>query len=71
MVGEGTIYASYLLRLWKTEEEGEPHWRASLVSVQTGERRSFANLELMVAFLQEKINSSHSPEICATARQEK
>ena len=47
-------YISYLLRLWSTESGGKALWRASLESAKTGERRGFAGLDDLVAFLQEQ-----------------
>ncbi|MCX6047701.1 MAG: hypothetical protein NT075_21595 [Chloroflexi bacterium] len=47
---------SYLLRLWRSGASGE--WRASLQSVQTGERHMFADLESLLAFL---VEQSHPP----------
>jgi hypothetical protein len=47
-------YLAYLLRLWRVNDDGKPVWRASLESPHTGERRGFANLELLFAFLEEK-----------------
>ena len=44
---------SYLLRLWQTEHEGALVWRASLESAHTGERRGFASLAELYAFLEE------------------
>jgi hypothetical protein len=64
---EGTVeerpdYLSYLLRLWRVSGDKESHhaggggvWRASLESVRTGERRSFASLEELFDFLREQI----------------
>ena len=51
-------YQSYLLRFW--EERGQqpdlpPAWRFSLEDPHTGERRGFASLEALVAFLREKL----------------
>lgn len=43
----------YLLRLWLTDEEGRPAWRASLESVHNGERRSFPGLEELFEFLRQ------------------
>jgi len=51
-------YLSYLLRYWEEREPkpGQPAmWRFSLEDVETGERRGFANLEALVAFLQAKM----------------
>jgi hypothetical protein len=45
-------HCSYLLRLWRGGEDGG--WRASLQSIQTGERRMFANLESLLTFLIEQ-----------------
>jgi hypothetical protein len=46
------IHQSYLLRLWRSGADGQ--WRASLQSVQTGERHMFADLESLLAFLVEQ-----------------
>lgn len=43
---------SYLLRLWR--DGSKEAWRASLQSVQTGERHMFADLESLSAFLLEQ-----------------
>ena len=43
---------SYLLRLWRNGPEDG--WRASLQSVQTGERHIFADLASLLAFLVEQ-----------------
>jgi hypothetical protein len=72
MTTEQQRYLAYMLRLWQVSSDGEPIWRASLESPHTGERHSFANLELLFAFLEEQkgsqpkrkeqpkdINSSH------------
>jgi hypothetical protein len=57
-------YLSYLLRLWQESDGDAAIWRASLESPQTGERRGFANLASLVAFLEEQTGSSaeHTPE---------
>lgn len=39
-------YRSFLLRLWRAKA-GEPGWRASLESGQTGERKGFATLDAL------------------------
>lgn len=43
---------SYLLRLWRSGGDGG--WRASLQSVQSGERHMFADVESLLAFLVEQ-----------------
>jgi hypothetical protein len=45
-------YQSYLLRLWRASLHGKPIWRASLENAQTGERRGFADLKSLFAFLE-------------------
>ena len=51
MSGEQRRYASYLLRLWQVQSQGELVWRASLEQSSTGERRAFASLTALYAFL--------------------
>ena len=46
-------YLAYLIRLWQ-ETPGAP-WRASTQDVTTDERRGFANLESLFAFLMEQV----------------
>lgn len=45
-------YFSYLLRLWETEEEGRIVWRAVLEYPASGQRRGFASLAALFAFLE-------------------
>lgn len=52
---------SYLLRLWR--DGSKEAWRASLQSVQTGERHMFADLDSLVAFLLEQ---SSKPQAAQT-----
>ncbi len=52
MAGKQQIYLSYLLRLWQVIVDGQPVWRASLESAQTGQRRGFASLAQLTAFIE-------------------
>jgi hypothetical protein len=52
-VRNGRRYVAQLLRLWQAEVNGRLAWRASLQDVATGQRRSFASLEALVAYLRE------------------
>ncbi len=63
-------YASYLLRLWKAEEQGQRIWLASLENALTGERKNFASLTALVQFLQDQFGeladssqASESPQV--------
>ena len=47
-------YRAYLLRLWDVDSDGQRVWRASLQDSHTGERRGFANLAALTAFLAEE-----------------
>ena len=48
-------YRAYLLRLWQAEgEDGCLVWRAALEEARTGERRGFADLARLCAFLEEQ-----------------
>ena len=45
-------YLAYLLRLWQVRDLGQTDWRASVENAHTGERRSFAGLAELFAFLE-------------------
>ena len=47
-------YISYLLRLWQVRSKDGRVWRASLEHASTGERRGFACLAALVAFLEQE-----------------
>jgi hypothetical protein len=47
-------YLAYLLRLWQITSDGNLVWRASVESPHSGERRGFADLQALFAFLEEK-----------------
>jgi len=51
MPEEQPDYASYLLRLWKSNELGNATWRASLESTTEGRRYNFAHVEALITFL--------------------
>ena len=55
---------SYLLRLWQAEHEGTLVWRASLESAHTGERRGFASLAELYAFLQQETAADDKGKPC-------
>lgn len=55
-------YTSYLLRLWQTESDGEPVWRASLESVRTGQRKGFADLRSLFTFLESQVGGAEVEE---------
>ena len=54
-------YLSYLLRLWQESPGAPPRdpplWRASLESPQSDERRGFASLDELFAYLQEQTST--------------
>ena len=62
MPEEPQAYQSYLLRLWRISNQGKAVWRASLESAQTGERRTFADLASLVAFLEEQTGADARSE---------
>ncbi|MFN8595896.1 MAG: hypothetical protein U0559_06900 [Anaerolineae bacterium] len=51
-------YRAYLLRLWLTDGEDAAVWRASLEDPRTGERRGFADLESLFAFIKDILYKS-------------
>jgi hypothetical protein len=62
MTTEPRRYLAYLLRLWQAGDVGDSTWRASLESPHTGERRGFASLDLLFAFLKECMLDPESRE---------
>ena len=62
MSTEPLAYQSYLLRLWRAPGGAEQPWRASLENPLTGERRGFADLEALVAYLRDEIEGESAPE---------
>ncbi len=59
---EPAVYHAYLLRLWRTQCQGQPQWRASLESPHTGEHQSFASLEQCFAYLSERFGPTRDAE---------
>jgi len=51
MTSERPAYQSYLLRLWRVANDGQPIWHASLEHPTSGERRGFSGLEALFMFL--------------------
>jgi hypothetical protein len=45
-------YTSYLLRVWRVQEQGQTACRALVESIATGQRIGFDNLADLVAFLE-------------------
>jgi hypothetical protein len=65
---EKSDYLSHLLRLWRVENHeaagaDKAVWRASLESAHTGEKRTFAGLDDLIAFLREQIDESSTHPI--------
>ena len=55
MTGEQRGYLAYMLRLWRVDTGEGAAWRASVESPHTGERRGFASLDALFAFLVEEM----------------
>jgi hypothetical protein len=71
MAKEQSDYLSYLLRLWRVDEEESPHggakqvvWRASLENPHTRQRQGFASLDELCDFLREQTGAASE---CATS----
>jgi hypothetical protein len=54
-------YIAYLLRLWQVGSQLGTVWHASLEDPHTGERRGFADLKGLFAFLEEQTNQVDQP----------
>ncbi len=58
MINEGSGdngYRAYLVRMWPVSSSGQTVWRASAEDAHTGERRAFADLTHLFAFLEEAV----------------
>ena len=55
--GEPPTYRSYLLRLWREGQAGEP-WRASLQSAATEERQGFASLDELFGYIRSQVEAA-------------
>lgn len=55
MTDESPRYLAFMVRLWRTDTQEGPVWRASAESPHTGERQGFASLEALCAFLAERV----------------
>ncbi len=49
-------YRSFLLRLWRVQVDGKLVWRASLENPFTRERKGFANMSQLVAYLESQVS---------------
>ena len=45
MIQERPEYLAYLLRMWRVQEDGGSHWRASLERPGDGQQLAFPDLE--------------------------
>lgn len=48
-------HRSFILRIWQAGAGRSPEWRCSLEDAQTRERRGFANLRALLAFLETQV----------------
>ena len=55
-------YRSYLLRLWQTTDGDRKVWRASLEQPGTEQRRGFAGLRELMAFLEQTVEEDTLPD---------
>ena len=58
MCREPDNYVSYLLRLRRSDRDGQPIWRASLESTRDGQRLEFGSVEALIAFLSARFGST-------------
>jgi hypothetical protein len=60
MTDDPRTYHAYLLRLWRVNAGRSTMWHASLEDSRTGERKGFADLQGLMAFLEEQ--TSHADQ---------
>ena len=55
-------YQSYLIRLWRSENDEAPIWHASTEDTMTGERRNFAGITQLFRFLEQQTSEQQTAE---------
>ena len=63
MTDDYRTYHAYLLRLWRVNTDRRKVWHASLEDPHTGERRGFADLIELFAFLEERTNNADQLDV--------
>lgn len=63
-------YVTWLLRLWRVEDDGATLWRASLENAQTGERYGFAGVDGLFGFLTDLVSGQGRPPTTPAWRRE-
>jgi len=53
-------YISFMLRLYRADDDGKPVWRMSLEPSLAGERRGFASLDDLVEFLRQQMGTTQA-----------
>lgn len=59
MIDDKRTYHAYLLRLWRVNSGRSQVWHASVEDSRTGERKGFADLKGLFAFLEEQTRDAH------------
>ncbi len=54
MTSTSRRYRSYLVRLWRSENDDTFVWHASTEDTMTGERRNFAGIQQLFCFLEQQ-----------------
>jgi hypothetical protein len=61
MTDDQRTYHAYLLRLWRVNTGRSQIWHASLEDSRTGERKGFADLPRLLAYLEEQTRTGDQP----------
>jgi hypothetical protein len=65
MISTPRRYRSYLVRLWRSENNDTLIWHASTEETMTGERRNFAGIKQLFCFLEQQ---THEPQADGTTQ---
>ena len=64
-MNQGTIYLSYLVRLWSEElpggKGGEPAWQGEVLHIQSGHKTLFQDKEQLLGYLLEQLAQEGDP----------
>ena len=67
MTSTSRRYRSYLIRLWRSENDDTSIWHASTEDTRTGERRNFAGISQLFCFLEQQTREPQTDDTTTQA----
>ena len=67
---KAAAFQSYLFRIWRADNDGQPVWRYSLRPIRGGTDKVFRNPKELLAFLERDNEISHDDSQSTAAKDE-